>query len=51
LISDKVQDIGGPEKRTFNSEEENIRSRTGIPTSIAFADMGLATGCVLECKD
>jgi transcription initiation factor TFIIB len=43
VISDKVQDISRPERRSFNIEEENITRRTGVPTSIAFADMGLST--------
>ena len=43
VVSDKVQDIGRPERRAFNVEEKNIRIRTGMPASIAFADMGLAT--------
>ena len=43
MISDKVQDISRPERRAFNLEEENVTRRTGVPTSIAFADMGLST--------
>jgi transcription initiation factor TFIIB len=43
VISDKVQDISRPERRTFGVEEENVTRRTGIPTSITFADMGLST--------
>ena len=43
VVSDKVQDIGRPERRAFNVEQKNIRIRTGMPASIAFADMGLAT--------
>jgi transcription initiation factor TFIIB len=43
VISDKVQDISRPERRTFSVEEENVTRRTGVPTSIAFADMGLST--------
>ncbi|HJT50127.1 MAG TPA: TFIIB-type zinc ribbon-containing protein [Nitrososphaeraceae archaeon] len=43
VISDKVQDISRPEMLSFNIEEENLTRRTGIPTSIAFADMGLST--------
>ena len=43
VISDKVQDISRPERRSFNLEEANVRIRTGVPTSIAFADMGLST--------
>jgi transcription initiation factor TFIIB len=42
VISDKIQEIR-PEWRAFNTEEVNDRSRTGIPTSLARHDMGLAT--------
>jgi transcription initiation factor TFIIB len=43
VISDKVQDITRPERLAFNIEEKNIRSRTGVPLSLTFADMGLST--------
>ena len=43
VISDKIHDISRPERRAFNLEEENVVRRTGVPTSIAFADMGLST--------
>jgi transcription initiation factor TFIIB len=43
VVSDKVQDISRPERFSFSVEEKNIRSRTGVPVSLAFADMGLAT--------
>ena len=43
MISDKVQDISRSERRAFSLEEENVRIRTGVPTSMAFADMGLST--------
>jgi transcription initiation factor TFIIB len=33
----------GPEWRSFSNEEKDERSRTGLPTSIAMHDMGLAT--------
>src|SRR5918911_2630391 len=42
VISDKVQDITRPERLAFNIEK-NIRSRTGVPLSLTFADMGLST--------
>jgi transcription initiation factor TFIIB len=42
VISDKIQEIR-PEWRAFNTEEVKDRSRTGIPTSLARHDMGLAT--------
>ena len=43
VLSDKIQDSSRPEKRTFNSLDRDNRSRTGIPTSLARHDMGLAT--------
>ena len=33
----------GPEWRSFSNEEKDERSRTGLPTSVAIHDMGLAT--------
>ena len=33
----------GPEWRSFSKEDQDGRSRTGIPTSLAMHDMGLAT--------
>jgi transcription initiation factor TFIIB len=42
VISDKIQEMR-PEWRAFNTEEVNDRSRTGVPTSLARHDMGLAT--------
>lgn len=43
IISDKIQNINQPEWRAFSSEEHNDRSRTGVPSSLAIHDMGLAT--------
>jgi transcription initiation factor TFIIB len=43
VIADRIQDTNRPEWRAFSAEEKNNRSRTGIPISIAKADMGLAT--------
>jgi len=42
VISEKIQETR-PEWRAFNNAEVNDRSRTGIPTSLARHDMGLAT--------
>ncbi|MDG7016442.1 MAG: transcription initiation factor IIB [Nitrososphaerota archaeon] len=42
VIKEKIVDAG-PEWRSFSSDEKGDRSRTGIPTSIAVHDMGLAT--------
>lgn len=41
VITDKVEE-SGPEWRSFSNEGEN-KSRTGVPTSLAMHDMGLAT--------
>jgi transcription initiation factor TFIIB len=43
VLSDKIQESSRPEKRTFNSLDRDNRDRTGIPTSLARHDMGLAT--------
>jgi transcription initiation factor TFIIB len=43
VLSDKIQESSRPEKRTFNSSDRDNRARTGIPTSLARHDMGLAT--------
>jgi transcription initiation factor TFIIB len=41
----------GPEWRSFSDEKKDERSRTGLPTSIAIHDMGLATIIGGENKD
>ena len=43
VISDKIQDITRPEWRAFSAEEVNDKRRTGLVTSVARYDMGLAT--------
>jgi transcription initiation factor TFIIB len=43
IISDRNQEISRPEWRFYSAEQENERSRTGIPITLAKADMGLAT--------
>ncbi|HET7285410.1 MAG TPA: TFIIB-type zinc ribbon-containing protein [Nitrososphaeraceae archaeon] len=43
VISDRNLEISRPEWRFYNAEQENDRSRTGIPITLAKADMGLAT--------
>src|ERR687886_2560606 len=45
IVSDKIQNIHQPEWRAFSNEEHENRSRTGIPSSLAIHDMGLA--CVI----
>lgn len=42
VLKDKITETG-PEWRSFTSDGEDSRSRTGMPTSIAVHDMGLAT--------
>ena len=42
VVKEKIVE-SGPEWRSFSGEERDNRSRTGIPTSIAIHDMGLAT--------
>jgi len=42
VLKEKITETG-PEWRSFSSEENDQRSRTGSPTSIAIHDMGLAT--------
>ncbi len=42
VVKEKIVDLG-PEWRSFSSDESGDRSRTGMPTSIAVHDMGLAT--------
>ena len=42
VVKDKIEEIG-PEWRAFSKEEKDDRSRTGIPSSLAMHDMGLAT--------
>ncbi|MDG7038867.1 MAG: transcription initiation factor IIB [Nitrososphaerota archaeon] len=42
VIKEKVEDTK-PEWRAFSKEENEDRSRTGVPTSIAMHDMGLST--------
>ena len=44
VISNKIQETG-PESRRFlnHTEVSNERARTGMPTSLAFSDMGLST--------
>ena len=45
IVLDKIQNINQPEWRAFSNEEHENRSRTGIPSSLAIHDMGLA--CVI----
>jgi transcription initiation factor TFIIB len=42
VINERIDD-SGPERRAFSKEEHEDRSRTGVPSSLAMHDMGLAT--------
>jgi transcription initiation factor TFIIB len=42
VVKEKIEEVG-PEWRAFSKEERDDRSRTGVPTSLAMHDMGLAT--------
>ncbi|MEM4298081.1 MAG: transcription initiation factor IIB [Nitrososphaerota archaeon] len=50
VIREKIEELG-PEWRAFSKEEKEDRSRTGIPSSLAMHDMGLATMIGLQDKD
>ncbi|MFZ0223266.1 MAG: TFIIB-type zinc ribbon-containing protein, partial [Candidatus Nitrosopolaris sp.] len=41
VLRDKVE--GSPDLRKYSQEDIESRSRTGMPTSLAFHDMGLST--------
>ncbi|MEX0911652.1 MAG: TFIIB-type zinc ribbon-containing protein, partial [Nitrosopumilaceae archaeon] len=42
VMTDRLEE-SGPEWRSFSKDEHDDRSRTGVPTSLAVHDMGLAT--------
>ncbi len=42
VVKEKIVETG-PEWRSFSNEEKDQQSRTGLPTSVAVHDMGLAT--------
>lgn len=50
VIKEKIEEVG-PEWRAFSKEEKDDRSRTGIPSSLAMHDMGLATVIGIENRD
>ena len=50
VVKEKIVETG-PEWRSFSGDEKGDRSRTGIPTSIAMHDMGLATMIGAANKD
>lgn len=43
MISDKIQENREESRTFFNTEQAKDRRRTGMPTSLASADMGLST--------
>ena len=43
VISDKIQENREESHTFFNTEQAKDRRRTGMPTSLASADMGLST--------
>ncbi len=43
VITEKSEDIAGPEWRAYTAVERNEKARTGAPTSLAKHDRGLAT--------
>ncbi len=50
VVTERTQ-AAGPEWRAFTSEEHQERARTGMPSSLAMHDMGLATIIGLANKD
>ena len=50
VIVDKIEEEG-PEWRAFSKEEKDDRARTGVPSSLAMHDMGLATVIGAEDRD
>lgn len=50
VIIDKIEEEG-PEWRAFSKEEKDDRIRTGVPSSLAMHDMGLATVIGVEDRD
>ncbi|MGI0092049.1 MAG: transcription initiation factor IIB [Nitrososphaerales archaeon] len=50
VVKDKIEELG-PEWRAFSKEEKDDRSRTGVPSSLAMHDMGLATVIGVEDRD
>src|SRR3990172_8008464 len=47
---EKIVEVG-PEWRAFSKEEKDDRARTGVPSSLAMHDMGLATVIGMEDRD
>src|SRR5580704_16535884 len=50
VVKEKTVETG-PEWRSFSGDEKDDRSRTGLPTSVAMHDMGLATVVGAENRD
>jgi len=51
VISDKIQETRQDSRTFLNSEQAKDRRRTGMPTSLANADMGLSTVIAKTDKD
>jgi transcription initiation factor TFIIB len=51
VIAETNQDDVNPERRAFTYEEQNVRTRTGAPTSLSRHDKGLATIIGKPTKD
>jgi len=51
VISDKIQENREESRCFFNNEQAKDRRRTGMPTSLASADMGLSTVIARTEKD
>ena len=51
VISDKIQENREESRTFFNTEQAKDRRRTGMPTSLASADMGLSTVIARTEKD
>jgi transcription initiation factor TFIIB len=42
VVKDNIESMG-PEWRSYSGEDMESKSRTGMPSSLAFHDMGLST--------
>lgn len=50
VIRDKIPEMQ-PERRTYSMDESEVRTRSGLPTSLARHDMGLSTVIGKEDRD
>src|SRR2546427_9698089 len=51
VISDKIQETSQESRMFLNTEQAKDKRRTGMPTSLASADMGLSTVIARTDKD